>query len=210
MPHARFENLTKEKRDRILEAAAKEFGTHGYDGASLNRVLSAAGISKGAAYYYFEDKADLFDAVMQHYMQTIFAMIAFPSEGLDRATFWQTIESWYRRAIAACEDTPWMLGLAKACWKLSRDKREDALGRLRERAREVMAQTVRNGQECGAVRSDLPLELLIELVVSIDDVLDRWMAANIDQLPPGELARAVDRHVGCFRRILEAREENAP
>ena len=57
MPRPRFNKLTAEKRESILEAAAKEFATHGFEGASLNQILSNAGISKGAAYYYFDDKA---------------------------------------------------------------------------------------------------------------------------------------------------------
>ena len=60
MPRPRFEKLPVEKQEQILEAAAKEFTAHGYDGASLNRILEEAGISKGAAYYYFDDKADLY------------------------------------------------------------------------------------------------------------------------------------------------------
>ena len=44
------------------EVAAREFGEHGFEGASLNHILAEAGVSKGAAYYYFEGKADLFAA----------------------------------------------------------------------------------------------------------------------------------------------------
>ncbi len=50
MPRPRFYKLPEEKRERILEAAAKEFVAHGFEGASLNQILTAAGISKGAAY----------------------------------------------------------------------------------------------------------------------------------------------------------------
>ncbi len=60
MPRPRFNKLAPEKRERIMEAAAKEFAAYGYEGASLNRILEQAEVSKGAAYYYFDDKADLF------------------------------------------------------------------------------------------------------------------------------------------------------
>ena len=39
MPRPRFYKLSAPKRERILEAAAKEFTAHGYDGASLNQIL---------------------------------------------------------------------------------------------------------------------------------------------------------------------------
>ena len=46
MPRPRFDKLAEEKRERILEAAAKEFAARGYDGASMNRILDG-NISKG-------------------------------------------------------------------------------------------------------------------------------------------------------------------
>ena len=56
MPRPRIARLAEDKRTRILEAAAKEFAAAGYENASLNRILEHAGLSKGAAYYYFDDK----------------------------------------------------------------------------------------------------------------------------------------------------------
>lgn len=60
MPRPRFQKLSIEKQQAILEAAAREFSAHGYEGASINKILETAQLSKGAAYYYFDDKADLF------------------------------------------------------------------------------------------------------------------------------------------------------
>src|SRR5262249_1214418 len=38
MPRPRFERIAPEKRDAVLDAAAKEFAEHGYDDASMNRI----------------------------------------------------------------------------------------------------------------------------------------------------------------------------
>jgi AcrR family transcriptional regulator len=59
MPRPRFENVDADKRARLIEAAMKEFATHGYEQASMNRIIETAGFSKGSFYYYFDDKADL-------------------------------------------------------------------------------------------------------------------------------------------------------
>jgi AcrR family transcriptional regulator len=66
MPFARFERLDPEKRTRLLKAAAQEFAKHGFADASINRILDRAQMSKGAAYYYVADKADLFAATIQY------------------------------------------------------------------------------------------------------------------------------------------------
>ena len=91
MPRPRFYKLPEEKRERILEAAAKEFTAHGYDGASMNRMLDEAGISKGAAYYYFDDKADLFATAVQHYSEELFASVAFDPASLTAENFWDAL-----------------------------------------------------------------------------------------------------------------------
>lgn len=59
MPHPTFEKIDPEKKKKLLEAAMKEFGTHGYELSSINRILEAAQFSKSSFYYYFEDKLDL-------------------------------------------------------------------------------------------------------------------------------------------------------
>lgn len=47
-------------RQRIIEAAMKEFSAKGYAGASLNTVCAEHGISKGIIYHYFKDKDELY------------------------------------------------------------------------------------------------------------------------------------------------------
>ncbi len=44
---------------RILDAAARLFGAEGFEGASMNAVARAAGVSKGLLHYHFESKEHL-------------------------------------------------------------------------------------------------------------------------------------------------------
>src|SRR5215471_17449024 len=66
MPFSRFANMPAEKRERLLTVAAQEFAARGFEAASLNHILEEAQIGKSSAYYYFEDKADLFDTVVNY------------------------------------------------------------------------------------------------------------------------------------------------
>ncbi|MBL3568166.1 TetR/AcrR family transcriptional regulator [Rhodovulum sp. BSW8] len=61
------------KRDQILQGAMKEFLEKGFDGASMNEICRAAGVSKGTLYVYFEDKLDLFVALVAREREAIFA-----------------------------------------------------------------------------------------------------------------------------------------
>lgn len=54
------EERTKKSRALILDAAAKEFATHGYNHASVNRICERGHISKGRMFHHFKDKDDIF------------------------------------------------------------------------------------------------------------------------------------------------------
>ncbi|NMM38414.1 MAG: TetR family transcriptional regulator [Glaciimonas sp.] len=60
---------TKEKaletRERILDAAEDVFDAKGVSNTSLADVAAAAGVTRGAVYWHFTNKADLFDAMCQ-------------------------------------------------------------------------------------------------------------------------------------------------
>jgi len=61
-----IEKLAPEKREHLLDVAAREFAIHGFANASNNCILEQAQMSKGATYYYFEDKVDLFCTVVRY------------------------------------------------------------------------------------------------------------------------------------------------
>src|ERR1039457_4604637 len=51
-------------RQHILQAALKSFARCGYAATSVQHIVDAAQVSKPALYYYFEDKAELFQALV--------------------------------------------------------------------------------------------------------------------------------------------------
>lgn len=52
-------------RRRILAAAATEFAARGYDGTSLRRVATAAGLQLGSLYFHFTSKDELITEVLR-------------------------------------------------------------------------------------------------------------------------------------------------
>ena len=58
------QDVEYEKRELLIEAAKKEFLEKGYNKASLRSICSAAGVTTGALYFFFENKAQLFAAIV--------------------------------------------------------------------------------------------------------------------------------------------------
>lgn len=65
MPTQTFINLPHEKKEKILNAAKKEFSRVSLSEASINNIILEAKISRGSFYQYFEDKKDLLEYIQK-------------------------------------------------------------------------------------------------------------------------------------------------
>jgi AcrR family transcriptional regulator len=57
------------KRRQIVQGAREIFLQHGFDAASMNDIARKAGVSKGTLYVYFENKEQLFEAIVHEECQ---------------------------------------------------------------------------------------------------------------------------------------------
>lgn len=71
----RTKEQAEETRQQIIEAARRVFHRQGVNGSSLEVVAQEAGLTRGAIYWHFKDKADIFLAVRQSVLLPILAEI---------------------------------------------------------------------------------------------------------------------------------------
>jgi len=183
MPRPRFNNLPADKRQRILGAAALEFASRGFEQASLNRLIDAAGISKGATYYYFDDKADLYATIINEGWRTLLPERGLDPAQLDRRNFWRTLRGLYREMLAAAEQQPWLVSVGKLVYGPPPSPK---LGNVvAEEFAQVMAYLsglIARGQEVGAIRADVPAPFLVAIVGSAFEAADRWSVDHAEEL----------------------------
>src|SRR5437899_11875490 len=55
---------------QIINGARAVFLAQGFDAASMGEIARAAGVSKGTLYVYFENKEQLFEAIVHEQCQT--------------------------------------------------------------------------------------------------------------------------------------------
>ena len=67
----KFTGLDKEKQQKILRAALREFTTNGYENASTNQIVEEAEIAKGSLFYYFKTKQDLYRYLIEYSLNFI-------------------------------------------------------------------------------------------------------------------------------------------
>ena len=75
--------LAKQRtREKIVAAARLLFAERGYEGATIRDIAKAAGMSTGAVFASFTDKADLFTDIAETEQAELFAVMRIAGEGL--------------------------------------------------------------------------------------------------------------------------------
>jgi AcrR family transcriptional regulator len=76
MPVKRRRDEYKElTRAALLKAATEQFAEHGFAATTMDDIAMSARVSKGAVYYHFVDKAELFEAVFRDRQQQLLAKV---------------------------------------------------------------------------------------------------------------------------------------
>ncbi len=202
MPTKRFENLSPERKLSILNAAQAEFTQNGYESASLNTIIADAGISKGSLYYYFEDKADLYLAVLQNVMAGMQHNIGGIGVGKFSNDFWKDIEDYTRSTLRMIKENPDFVRLSRGLFSLlSTGSIPDAVADVINDWKSMMTEIVLRGQDMGEIRTDLPLDLLINILWSVGESIDYWIFSHIDEFDADELEEQTDIYIDFYKRI---------
>ncbi len=185
MPLPRFHKLDSERKQAILGAAEAEFTANGFSGASYNAIIKAAGLSKGAMYYYFADKADLCRTVIERAFDQLAQSVGGLGAFTDAQGFWREVEAMFFRAMEVVMAEPTVGELGRLIY--DEGSHHDMIGELVQRSEAFCRETLSRGQEVGAVRNDMPLALLAAAVTGLLVYTDRWYARYLESLPPAEI-----------------------
>ena len=143
-------------RSALLDAAERVFLQRGVSRTSLNDIAQAAGLTRGAVYWHFKDKADLFNAMLERVALPLEAELAGLCEGgCDPMRTLLEGVGGSMRQIAQDEQTRRVLTIATMMVEHVED-----LGPVRERHVQVDRANVQRMQDAfeqAAARRGLPL-----------------------------------------------------
>lgn len=205
-----------ERRKRLFSIARKEFATHGFSRASLNRILAEAGMSKSSFYHFFDDKSALFLACLDEVVGEVVAIVtAIRPEELTARNYWEKARWVTRRIADMLLDHPDLAETGRMFYRsladsascpFIGDEAASPAGRIMHEIREWLSVMLKRGQEVGAVRADLDPSLLTELVLAGGMAVDNWALARWDALSGEERARLAATTLDIVRRLTAAGE----
>ena len=161
------------------------------------------GQSKGAFYYWFDDKEDLFIATLEQRLGRMIAAVGGVMAGqLTDAPFFEQVRAAlvdvFRYAVAHPDD----LALLKSSLVLGPDS-SPRMAELWMQGIGVNTAVIEGGQAQGAVRTDLPAPLLASLAFGLLESLDRYTLATHADLAAVPVEPLADLYVGLLVRLLQ-------
>ncbi|MCX5582056.1 TetR/AcrR family transcriptional regulator [Streptomyces erythrochromogenes] len=176
MPLPRFDRLPAERREHILGVARRHFAEHGAEGASYNKIIEAAGVSKTAAYHYFDGREDLLTAVLDGVLDRLLDALGPWEPARDEGDFESRFAAGATALGAHLGGHPEDLALADAAiGRASGGPWLDWFGAL-----------VADGRRLGLIRTDVDPSLMVAATAAVIRAADAWALARRATAPdPG-------------------------
>lgn len=178
-------------RARLLEAAFNVFAAHGYTGATIDGIVQAAGYSKGAFYFHFSSKEEVFLEVLWSRARSEEQSLRSAAEaGSGRPLD-------LLRGVAGFlgpggEDPLWPALLLEFWAHAARQpKVREGVGSVAAFRRQALLNALNAAAEAGVIRPTLSFDDCADLLLTIGDGLLARAGAGQSSAAPGYLSSLV-------------------
>lgn len=157
--------------DSLLSAALRLFVSQGYRSTNLEQISSAAGLTKGAVYFYFGSKENVLVEVLkrvQHIVvdRALEAVLAAGADPIDRLV----AHVHYQAGLGITHrDEVLLLILMSLEFKQREGEVQSFIASLYRRQRDLIEGLIASGQKSGRFRSDVPAKELAAIVLAMHD-----------------------------------------
>lgn len=181
-------------KTKILDAAEKIFAKYGFQGATLDTVAKDAGLTKGAVYWHFSSKNDLYLALCERSLRRLLqglpeqVQAVFSSSDVEEA-----LQDFFASQFAACE----LQGGERTMlfFEFILNSRDDSVKEKLSQAFSVLfeetSKMLRDLQDQGLIRKEIDSrDLSIALHSFVNGVVLMWLIAP-NQVPLRSLAKTM-------------------
>ncbi|MEE8336070.1 MAG: TetR/AcrR family transcriptional regulator [Candidatus Neomarinimicrobiota bacterium] len=168
-----FDQLPAVKQKRIIDASIKEFSGNGYGSASLNKVVKAAGISKGSLFNYFNNKSSLFLFVYDIALKNVKQYLRTVRDETEAQPFFIRLEKIMHAGVDFISIHPRLARIYfRILYTSDSPHSQEILVELRKLSGDYLVEIVQEGILNGDLNPNLKIE---RAVFIIDSVLNRFL-----------------------------------
>jgi AcrR family transcriptional regulator len=194
---SRHEQIRRERRQQIVEAATQVFASKGFHAANVSEVAAQAGVSQGTIYWYFDSKESLFEAVLLESLRAV----SQPSLQLieeSQLTPLETIQQMVRHLLSQIQNPPDSFRLLLSLWTqpetLATGMAYRGIQHLyQEWIDGLLGTLIQAGMEAGEIVPGNPRALALVLVTVLDGLAFQALIFPDQPLDAQEIEVAVMR-----------------
>ncbi|MDH5675748.1 MAG: TetR/AcrR family transcriptional regulator [Myxococcales bacterium] len=168
----------EESRRRILDAAERAFSLRGFAGARLRDIAQEAGVHHALVHHYYGDKRGLFEEVVNRGLSRVSA--AGLEALADPSDFEKTVRGFIGMLFDFCSNNRSLLRIIEGAFRdsdsVAHEVAERSLSTLAGPLLNALRGRMAQGQQMGAIRTDLPVESLI--LLGFGTVIYRFVTAD--------------------------------
>ncbi len=177
-PLKTFLNLSAEKQERIIRVAVSEFSEKGYEGASINAMVTRLGIAKGSMFQYFGDKKGLFLFVLARSLEMVKDYLRGVRDETAGEDLFFRLEKTLHSGVRFTIENPGVYRLYLRILSEARFPfREEILGSLREQSLEYIRGLIETAGDKGELREGIDVSKAAFL---IDAAMDRFLQIRVN------------------------------
>lgn len=171
-------------KERLLHVATRLFARHGFEGTSVQDIVDAAGVTKGAMYHYYGSKDDLLYEVYHQ-------LLTMQTEHLDQIAAGPGTPEERLRAAAAdviqtsLDNLDDMIVFFRSLHMLPGDKQTQIRAERRAYQDKFRA-LVDEGVAAGMFRADISSDIVVHYFLSVINQLGSWYRPD-GPLSPGQV-----------------------
>jgi len=200
-PHPSLK-MKPERREKLFAAATREFTEHGFEQASLNRIISEVGMSKSSFYHYFANKTELFKQIFAQTLAPLAQIAdAFHPETLTKETFWPAILMASQGGSELFMNQPEIFDVGRMFHR-NLNEQSGICTDMMAAPLALVSRLLEHGKVIGTIRDDLPTSLLIEAAMGMGMAIDRWAIEHIETYSKPALDAFNEKAMGMFIKVL--------
>lgn len=176
-------------RQKVLDAARDLFSERGYDPATIRDIAKGAGMSTGAVFANFQDKAELFEAVLAEHMERLTEVVraaAAAERGAVHERLSAALDAGYHQTL---EHLPLMQAIVARSWFQPPQAEQRARG-FTKGVLSVIDEMLRDGVRSGELKQDADTRMLGQMI------WDAWLTNYRGAAYDGWDRKAMTEHLG--------------
>jgi len=200
IPTTTFNNLTEEKKHRIIEAAINELSISSYEHIKLSNIIRDAKIPRGSFYQYFADKMDLYKYIMSKIADKKVEYLSDKMKNTQNLQLLDLFRELYISGIKFAIENPKYIMITELLLSSKGTLYDELMGNNLKLAFDYYKSCIIRDIEQGYIRDDVDVDTLCELIIDMTLNVTNRQLRDTGEINPKLMLHKIDSIIKIFKK----------